>query len=441
MSTLPTVRRRRSHGPIRWAVDGAVLLAIAGVMMSEFLVDGWVAPVVVSSGSMATTLLGPHRAVRCPDCGLEFVYDADTSVEVGSVTCPNCGRRGIESNSQIAAGDRLLIDRATFGWRHPRRWEVALFRCPEHASDYCVKRVVGLPGETIEIRSGDVYVDGAIARKSLAEQRALAVLVHDTAWSGGQGNLPNRWSSQPENGWQLDGTGWRSAADSERINWLNYIHWHRIPGAPPTIDVSPVDDDDSYNQTTSRQLSPVNDLMLIGQLSASGHGTILLKASYGGEAFQIAIEAATGGVSLSRSDRVVQSIQAAPSVLDRPTEVVLSLVDRQLLLAIGGRELLRYPFETLEKPARSTTAPFSIGSRGLAVEIGRLQIWRDVHYTSPTRAGTESATKLGSDEYFVLGDNSPISRDSRSWTGGEPISASLLIGRLLHVFRTATDAR
>jgi signal peptidase I len=338
MSPLPSIRRR-SRGPVRWAVEAAALLAIAGVMTSEFLVEGWVTPIVVSSGSMATTLLGPHRTARCPDCGLEFVYDAETSVEAGIVTCPNCGRRGIESNTRVAAGDRLLVDRATFGWRRPRRWEVALFRCPEHASDYCVKRVVGLPGETLEIRGGDVFVDGTIARKSLAEQRALAVLVHDTTWSGGQGNLPNRWSSQPNDAWQMDGTGWKSAADSERINWLNYVHWRRVPGAPPTIEVSPVDDDDSYNQTTSRQLNPVSDLMLISQLSASGQGTLLLKANYGGEAFQIAIESTTGGVSLSRGDRVVQTAQAAPGLLDRPTEIVLSLIDRQVLLAVGGREL------------------------------------------------------------------------------------------------------
>ena len=311
-------------------------------------------------------LVGTSSRGACPDCGMEFAYDADSSIEAGSVTCPNCGRRGLESNSQIAAGDRLLVDRATFGWRRPRRWEVALFRCPEHASDYCVKRVVGLPGETVEIRGGDVYVDGAIARKSLDQQRALAVLVHDTAWSGGQSNLPNRWSSQPDVGWQMDGTGWRSAADSERINWLNYVHWRRVPGAPPTIEVSPVDDDDSYNQTTSRQLNPVSDLMLVGQLSASGEGTLLLKANYGGEAFQIAIESATGVVSLSRGDRVVQTAQAAPGLLDRPTEIVLSLFDRQLLLAIGGRELLSYPIDSLEKPARPTSAPFSIGSRGLS---------------------------------------------------------------------------
>jgi signal peptidase I len=442
MSPPQTIRRRRrSRGPVRWAVEAGVLLAIAGLMTGEFLVEGWLAPIVVSSGSMAPAILGPHRAARCPDCGMDFVCDAETSTEVATATCPNCGRRGIEMDPQIATGDRLLVDRATFGLRRPRRWEVALFRCPEHAGDYCVKRVVGLPGETIEIRSGDVYVDGAIARKSLDQQRAMAVLVHDTAWTGGQGNLPNRWSSQPDDGWQVVATGWRSAGDSATINWLNYIHWRRVPGAPPTIEEAPIEDEDSYNQTTSRQLNHVTDLILVGQLSARGHGTLLLKANDGRETFQLTIEPATGAVVLSSGDQVVQSVQAESGLLDRPTEILLSLVDRQLLFSIGGREQLGYPIDSLDKPIRPTTSPFSIGSRGLTVEINRLQIWRDVYYTSPTRTGALTASHLGPDEYFVLGDNSPISRDSRRWTGGEPFPASLLAGRPLRVFHHGADGK
>src|SRR5205807_3912735 len=115
MSPPQTIRRRRrSRGPVRWAVEAGVLLAIAGVMTSEFLVQGWLAPVVVSSGSMAPALLGPHRAARCPDCGMEFDCDAETTPTGATATCPNCGRRGIEVDSHVAVGDRLLVDRATF---------------------------------------------------------------------------------------------------------------------------------------------------------------------------------------------------------------------------------------------------------------------------------------------------------------------------------------
>jgi signal peptidase I len=409
-------------------------VAIAAAMTSEFLVDGWFTPIVVSSGSMAPALSGPHREVRCPDCGMKIDCDADPSFTAGTVTCPNCGRRGIPLDSQIVAGDRLFVDRATFAVRSPRRWEVALFRCPEQAAECCVKRIVGLPGETVEIRGGDVFIDGAIARKSLDQQRSMAVLVHDTAWTGDKSDLPSRWSPQPADGWQTVGPGFRSTSDGPGIHWLIYTHWRRGPGNAATIEESPVFDEDGYNPTVSRPLNSVTDLMLAARLSAFGGGTLFLKANDGHETYQIAIEPATGKIALARGENVLRSIQTAPGLLDQPTELILSLIDRQILLAIGGRERLAFPIPATDQPLRPTSTPLAIGNRGLTVEVSRLQLCRDVYYTSPRTGKTNPAARLGPGEFFVLGDNSPISRDSRSWTGGEPLPAALLIGRPLRLF-------
>jgi signal peptidase I len=453
MSPGSRIRHRRcGRSTLRRILEIGVLLSIAGIMANEFLFEGWLVPIVVSSGSMATTLLGPHRVAECPDCGMTFACDADEASQASAAACPNCGRRDIPFDEQVIPGDRLLVDRATFSLRGPRRWEVAMFRCPESSDDYCVKRIVGLPGETVEIRGGDLYVKGEIARKSLAQQREMAVLVHDTAWNGGKRDLPNCWSAESADGWQRDGSGWRCSSGvghavragqgatasagthSVPYDWLSYNH-RRPTGSPAAVEESPVLDDDGYNQSASRQLNRVIDLMLVCSMSTVGDGELALKANDGRESFQVSIVTATGAITLARNGRVAQTAQATAGVLSRPTELVLSLIDRQVILAIGGREFINYPFDPDAEAVAGTSKPFSIGSSSLDLQIPRLQVYRDIYYTPAVRASDSKSRHLGPDEYFVLGDNSPISRDSRPWTGGDLVRGSSLVGRLLTVFR------
>ena len=60
--------------------------------------------------------------------------------------------------------DRLLVDKVTFHVRDIRRGDIIVFRRPPALRDTkindLIKRVVGLPGETVEGRSGHVFVDG-----------------------------------------------------------------------------------------------------------------------------------------------------------------------------------------------------------------------------------------------------------------------------------------
>jgi signal peptidase I len=73
--------------------------------------------------------------------------------------------------------------------------------------------------------------------------------------------------------------------------------------------------------------------------------------------------------------------------------------------------------------------------------VSGLRIYRDVHYTStlantPRRPfGVDAPYRLGPDEFFVLGDNSPVSNDSRFWVGSPVVPGSLLLGKpfLVHL--------
>jgi signal peptidase I len=58
-------------------------------------------------------------------------------------------------------GEYLIIDELTYHFRNPVRGEVLVFRYPQDPSKFFIKRVIGLPGETIEIRDNKIFlVDG-----------------------------------------------------------------------------------------------------------------------------------------------------------------------------------------------------------------------------------------------------------------------------------------
>ncbi len=129
---------------------------------------------------MVPAVLGAHRDVVCGDCGFHFACDADSQRLDRRAACPNCGYADNPLADRLRLlGDRVLIVRSAFALRRPRRWEVIAFRRPEAGYSLCVKRVAGLPGESIEIRNGNVFADGRIQRKTLSQQRAMAILVYD----------------------------------------------------------------------------------------------------------------------------------------------------------------------------------------------------------------------------------------------------------------------
>lgn len=67
----------------------------------------------------------------------------------------------------IIPGDHLVVQKRAFGEIH--RGDIIVFKYPKDTSVHYVKRVIGLPGETIEVRGMLVYVNG----KELNEERVM----------------------------------------------------------------------------------------------------------------------------------------------------------------------------------------------------------------------------------------------------------------------------
>src|SRR4051812_40974815 len=163
-------------GHVRQTFEFLVVLCVSILVFRTFDAEAYIVP----TGSMAPTLLGNHKEVACPTCGFRFALGLDEDGRSGRPVCANCGQDDFENQPAVECpGDRLLVQKGLFDCRRPKRWEVAVFRFPGEPSQAYVKRVVGLPGESIQVTGGDVYVNGRIARKSLREQRAMRILVYD----------------------------------------------------------------------------------------------------------------------------------------------------------------------------------------------------------------------------------------------------------------------
>lgn len=65
---------------------------------------------------------------------------------------------GGSMSPNFSDGDYLLVDQLTYRFREPGRGEVAVFHSPNDESVYFIKRIIGLPGETIEIENGKIVV-------------------------------------------------------------------------------------------------------------------------------------------------------------------------------------------------------------------------------------------------------------------------------------------
>jgi signal peptidase I len=65
---------------------------------------------------------------------------------------------GSSMEPTFSNGNYLLVDELTYRFREPERGEVVVFRYPQDTSSYFIKRIIGLPGETVEVKNGQVDI-------------------------------------------------------------------------------------------------------------------------------------------------------------------------------------------------------------------------------------------------------------------------------------------
>jgi signal peptidase I len=61
----------------------------------------------------------------------------------------------------IKRGMHLLVDKKAYVYRAPNRFDIVIFHLPVHPETFSVSRIVGLPGETIQVRGTNLYIFSA----------------------------------------------------------------------------------------------------------------------------------------------------------------------------------------------------------------------------------------------------------------------------------------
>jgi signal peptidase I len=443
----------------REIVETIVFVVVLVLMLKSFVAEAFVIP----TGSMAETLYGYQKLVTCPKCHYEFPVNCSSEVDpqqgpptpVVGCTCPNC-RYHIEFAKEDMdpswhTGDRVLVgkflyDLQALGLEGPKRHDVVVFKYPMEPQkgqvpmNY-IKRLIGLPGETIAIHYGKVYVledqkynDGNVPplelwqkrymheddpeaqrlyrehkfrmlRKSPPQMLAVRRLVFDNEHQPKDliGKVPPRWQAEAQTqAWKADNTTepkrfQHSAGQDKETAWLRYHNlipdFARLTARPELIT-----DFMGYNTWEEQRgighHTPaqdwVGDLMLETEVQVDqAQGELTLELSKGVDRFQARWDLTTGLCTLVRitGDKETK-LESAETALKKPGKYRLRFANFDNRLTVWVDSALpfgdgwNYEAPGLRGPRRENDLqPAGIGVRGAGVSVGQLKLWRDTYYT------------------------------------------------------------
>ncbi|MFT7464269.1 MAG: type IV secretory pathway protease TraF [Pseudohongiellaceae bacterium] len=341
----------------------------------------------------------------------------------------------IQSGSMAPAlleGDHLLVVRSGVDPSPVRRWDVVVMddRVLEGVGlelyEAVVKRVVGLPGERLEVRGGDVWVGAAVGALSLAAKpddlvRDLLVSVH-----GGQGlQQPWRWVNQGGLETLADGAVRLQAPNSRAVAHFEAA----ITEGGADLDGELVGD------------------TALSVVVGAGDAALLLGLREGADALRVRLaEAAHGGVTLHHNTAGGEVAAAAGFEGLRPGQTVLFWnVDNRVRLWVDDELVLSYDYEenTRQPPGTTLVNTPELGVEGGSLEIRSVEVLRDLHYSQLGTYGTQPGGALTPysiplENLFLLGDASLTSRDSRYFGA---VSLEALLGRPFALYLPWARAR
>jgi len=536
--TTSVEKRQHELSIVRDTVESVWVAIILAFVLRAFMVEAFVIP----TGSMAPRLMGEHYDLVCPACGYEYSYRWQRT-DKGSVTrrsqqipdgvshCPSCTYvyQGSKQIEYVNGGDRVLVMKYLYRFVEPKPFDVVVFRNPQSNANNYIKRLIGLPGETIEIVHGDVFVKDKdkpkpeIRRKPDRAQEVMWQIICDNDYQPDRAILkkdmkidaPRRWVA-PTAGADTQTDPWAKTNNgrtftfkgSPQRSYLTFkgARYEVDPGYLERSTMEKVKNESmreaflpryGYNDAgrERRYINPNIDLCSDLRLSVvvrPGEAKSAAECVLDCMRFSFrALFDTDGSITVFRKLREATQLKpaggdawgepwarakTAPMVAGVGRKVELAHVDHGVKVWVDGEKVdaleknYTVPLDVLkQRLADAVDTPLPrpgarIGAVGGPLEFTHLKLMRDVYYTDfslaqpdgpPVNFLMDYANKQkdkngdkptpGSpgwgvagnpielrkrdvhkgenpdlDEFFVLGDNSPQSLDSRGWIQAAP---------------------
>jgi hypothetical protein len=430
----------------------------------------------LESNSMAPGLMGPHYPADCSQCGQVWSVAAETYDSGRAVACPVCGatdtglgdlvrgqRVSLVTKFDPPDCDRLDGQPAETGETDSesalQRLDRIVFQSGqslEGQSEWVCKRIWGLPGESVALRNGQLWIDGQMFRKTFGQLTQVMIPV-----SRFPEDSRSHWSPlQPERSCEE----WIEIRAGESLRWdyespvLSSQSGLPASSLPTSSLPEPVQaptkpllkapegvlDDYWLNHSTPRNLLPVRDLLLSiefsqqtdakpsAEPSAEPSAIVEVACRYWGHLVKVQCSFFEESAVASRRG---QGRSDKASVIEawNPQRLFLGGWDGRLWVQWDDRPpILLKQLEASDFPSgHEEITQFSICAVRGVCRVQSLRMYRDLYLRQDERHAEHSvdpAVELSCEEVYVLGDNLPLSIDSRNGLGA--IDISTIHGRL-----------
>ncbi|MEC9373489.1 MAG: S26 family signal peptidase [Planctomycetota bacterium] len=505
----PTRRRAPKEESPKEVIMSVIMSFALVFIFTRFVVASYVIP----TGSMAPTLMGAHIRVQSAETGLEWPVNPWRYADPPHNRFPKSVQEMVDPEDTVTgqplpartqrrrSGDRIFVLHYLYALFEPQRWDVVVFKYPGNIRENYIKRLIGLPGEEVMLADGDVFTRLATAEGASAADdwriRRKPVRIQRDLWYELFAS-DHRPLSDMHNGqrWRdlWIGGGWSEVP-------LGY-EW---PGPDPgllrwNLAARPIDDWVAYNDTPQfRQFVeqgamrrfPVSDLRLRASVRPQSEGlSLTARIVARGHVFEslIAGESAIlrmrplqrGGAVAEETDWIELARADIDSLeVDAYSNIEFWHYDQSLRLYIDGDQIAEAFYDwsvwerfsnamnrevaesdlggaSFEDPRSYTPPRVEWSVEGAPVTLTRVGLDRDIYYQPISRVpafGTSprNTARMGADEFYVLGDNSAASGDSRIWDGLDPwagrahgwdegvVPRELMMGKAFFVFWPSPD--